>query len=445
MKRIKLFILLLFVSNSLLAQDKIKTEMLHPTLGETINKEEKQALRLFPFVKDSLFDRAFLFSRNDTCCFLEIDKVDGKTLIIPINSEDKKIYYKQVEQQITKNPGILKNNVLASEITLIDGTVRKGLISKEDSTHLYVEDVLLGSIKVNHTSVKQIKPLFFYQRITLTLADGGTIKGRLYKISKEGVQIENSITGIVFASWDKISSLNIYSDEEDITIPTAFSGNPNATRFLFAPSAIPLKKGEGYYQNIYFLFNSVNYGLTNHLSISGGLIVPFAVFANVRISGKVGKYWHFGTGIIGGTSIINLGGKNLRAGIGYGLATAGNENNNISVGTGWAFAGVGDSTGLAKRPIVTINGILKLSKRVSLVTENWIFSIKETKENSIYDSNTGMYTYYPPTITNPYYNILSAGARFRISPRSTMDFAILKIPEDANFSFLPYLDFVYHF
>ena len=32
--------------------------------------------------------------------------------------------------------------------------------------------------------------------------------------------------------------------------------NPNATRYLFAPSAIPLKKGEGYYQNTYLILNS---------------------------------------------------------------------------------------------------------------------------------------------------------------------------------------------
>lgn len=45
--------------------------------------------------------------------------------------------------------------------------------------------------------------------------------------------------------------------------------NPNATRYLFAPSAIPLKKGEGYYQNFYILGNAVNYGITDNFSLGG--------------------------------------------------------------------------------------------------------------------------------------------------------------------------------
>jgi hypothetical protein len=43
--------------------------------------------------------------------------------------------------------------------------------------------------------------------------------------------------------------------------------NPNATRYLFGPTAIPLKKGEGYYQNTYIILQSFNIGVSNNFSI----------------------------------------------------------------------------------------------------------------------------------------------------------------------------------
>ena len=64
-------------------------------------------------------------------------------------------------------------------------------------------------------------------------------------------------------SVKKIQSVNIKSGEYRFP-------NPNETRYLFAPSAINLKKGEGYYQNTYLLLHSFNYGITDNFSIGGG-------------------------------------------------------------------------------------------------------------------------------------------------------------------------------
>ena len=46
--------------------------------------------------------------------------------------------------------------------------------------------------------------------------------------------------------------------------------NPNDSRYLFAPSAFNLKKGEGYYQNTYLFINTFNYGITDNFSMGIG-------------------------------------------------------------------------------------------------------------------------------------------------------------------------------
>ena len=54
--------------------------------------------------------------------------------------------------------------------------------------------------------------------------------------------------------------------------------NPNETRYLYAPSAFNLKKGEGYYQNTYLFINTFNYGITDNFSMGIGFEF-FSTFA----------------------------------------------------------------------------------------------------------------------------------------------------------------------
>lgn len=203
--------------------------------------------------------------------------------------------------------------------------------------------------------------------------------------------------------------------------------NPNSTRYLFAPSAFNLRQGEGYYQNTYILLNSVNYGLTDFLSIGGGFefistFIGKPIFWVMPKAGfKVANNFH----MAGGVLYFNILNKNIDTdfkglGITYATATYGNENNNVSMGLGYGF--VNDK--FSKKPIITGSGMCRLSRKIGLVSENW----------------------FVPDENNKFYNMFSYGIRF-MGERITVDLAFLNNSDIAKGLHvgIPYVDFVVKF
>jgi hypothetical protein len=77
----------------------------------------------------------------------------------------------------------------------------------------------------------------------------------------------------------------------------------------------------------------------------------------------------------------------------------------------------------------TISGMTRISKRVLLMTENWIFSTKTVN----YDSGTGQYV----NTVSMYNGLLSAGARI-VGRRYAFDVGLLS-PTSSEFSAIPYI------
>lgn len=161
--------------------------------------------------------------------------------------------------------------------------------------------------------------------------------------------------------------------------------NPHATRYFYAPSAIGLKKGEGYYQNTYLLLNSFNVGITNHISIGGGLelLSTFIAkdpifFITPKVGFKVSEKFHAGGGLL----FTRIPGTTL--GTIYGTGTYGSKDHNITSSLGWGFV----DGEFSQRPILTLSGMTRISKRAALVSENWLIP------------------------TDGYYGLFSYGVRF---------------------------------
>jgi len=153
---------------------------------------------------------------------------------------------------------------------------------------------------------------------------------------------------------------------------TFWLDNPQATRYFWAPNGYNLKKGEGYYQNVWILFNQAVYGLTDHFSAGVG-VVPLFLFAGTAtpawITAKfsipvVENKFNIGAGGLVGTVI---GEENTGFGILYGITTFGSKDKNLNVGLGWAFAG-GE---MAKRPTVNIGAMIRTGPKGYFITENY--------------------------------------------------------------------------
>jgi hypothetical protein len=149
--------------------------------------------------------------------------------------------------------------------------------------------------------------------------------------------------------------------------------NPQSTRYFFSPNGYGLKKGEGYYQNIWVVMNSFAVGINDYISLGGGLIPAFLfgeatpawITAKVSIP-VVRDKLNLGAGVLAGSAI---GASDTGFGIFYGLATVGSKDNNVTVGMGYGFA----SDSGTSSPMFNLNGMLRVSPRGYLLTENYLF------------------------------------------------------------------------
>lgn len=274
---------------------------------------------------------------------------------------------------------------------------------------------------------------------TIFLKDGTQLRGQILSETAETVRIKTDNLGELTLTLDKIDRIE-RQEEGFYRNGKYWFRNPNSTRYFFAPSALPLRKGEGYYQNAYVFVNSASVGVTDHFTMGGGFVLNptfcdwQVLFLTPKVSFPSRSNVTFGVGAIA-IGIFNRSyeydytsgqetssGIDLTvAGIGYGIATFGDAERNGSVGLGWGFAG--DEIG--PRPVLNLSYMTRVGRKVGLLTENWIFI---------------------PTAGDPAVALLSGGARF-FGEKMSVDLA-LWVPAGENigqFIVIPYVDFVIKF
>ena len=192
-------------------------------------------------------------------------------------------------------------------------------------------------------------------------------------------------------------------------------GNPNSTRLFFAPTGQMLKKGEGYFADYELFFPGFAYGVTDNFSVGGGVsIFPAGVGDQVYyFTPKVGM--SFGDQIHVAAGLLLAGTRGGTGGVGYAAGTFGDGDGSVSAGLGYGFAG----GQIASKPLAMLGGEKRVSRRVALVTENYLL----------------------PTIDNSV--VYSAGIRF-MGEKLTTDLAIFNTVGSQIIG-VPYVDFVFRF
>jgi len=168
-----------------------------------------------------------------------------------------------------------------------------------------------------------------------------------------------------------ISNINVVAESDKVGDEYWFE-NPQETRYFWQPNGYGLKKGEGYYQNVWVLFNHVSYGVTDHFTLGGGMVplfffggTPTPVWVTPKVSIPIIKdKLNMGAGAMLGY-LIGDGGAAF--GIPYAVITAGSRNSNLSFGAGWAFAD-GD---FAESPTLSLSGMTRVSRKTYLMTESY--------------------------------------------------------------------------
>lgn len=208
----------------------------------------------------------------------------------------------------------------------------------------------------------------------LTLAKN-TYIGHLVLETDESITIRTMDAGDVTIRKSEIQRIRDVRPEQIVNGEYWFE-NPQSTRYLFTPSAYGLKKGVGYYQNVWVFFNNINYGLTDNLSMGGGVFAGFLVggFSPIWITPKLSvpiasEKFHLSVGAL--VLFLPEASTFESTGILYGMSTYGDRNNNISLGIGYGF--IADE--ISSSPVVTLSGMRRLSRRSYFVTENYLIPV----------------------------------------------------------------------
>lgn len=214
------------------------------------------------------------------------------------------------------------------------------------------------------------------QRQLIKLRDGSTILGRITHTWGDSARVQ-SMAGTLVVRRMNVTSVKLVA-ASSIHDGVYWPDDPNATRLFFGPTARMLKKGEGYIANHWLFFMDGYGGVTDRFTLGGGMslfptdnfLKDNAYFLSPKIGITRGERFNTAAGVwIGGAPFNDEVEGDFTFGIAYGVATWGGPEGAFTLGGGYGFA----EGKLARNPMVMAGGTKRLSKRLSFVTENWIF------------------------------------------------------------------------
>ncbi len=213
-------------------------------------------------------------------------------------------------------------------------------------------------------------------RQLIKLRDGSTVLGRITQSWGDSARVE-SMAGILTLRRANVASVKLVRSSS-IHGGTYWPEDPNATRLFFGPTGRMLKKGEGYLANHWLFFMDGYGGVTDRFTLGGAMtLVPSDDFLKNNlyfISPKVAitqsERFNTAAGVwLGGAPFSDAAGSINTFGIAYGVATWGGDNGAVTLGGGYGFA----EGRAARNPMAMFGATRRISKRLSFVTENWLF------------------------------------------------------------------------
>ncbi|UOR04990.1 hypothetical protein MUN82_18890 [Hymenobacter aerilatus] len=316
-------------------------------VGDTISPQEKATYGLFPYYATDNFRYAYFTQQlaPDSALTLHTQLRDGRLVQRPFTSEEFITARFQIQNRARELGGGSQGAAPLVGLNAVTSTGNN-------------PDLAVGSV---------------YQ---VTLHNGTSFKGTLVSLTLTSADFDTPDLGRVTVQRADIKRY--------VALQVAKSGRVrddvgNGNRLFFAPTARSLRKGEGYVQDIDIFLLGVNYGVTDHFSI--GLLASAipgiglgkqVVALTPKLTTKVSAKWNVGVGAL----IARIpdfdydNGSGFGAGIAYGLATYGTADDNLTMGLGYGFSGQG---GFGRTPVVLLGGAKRITNRVSLVSENYLF------------------------------------------------------------------------
>ncbi len=251
------------------------------------------------------------------------------------------------------------------------GVVYTGQFVSENSDSIIIKTVDFGIISISKNEI------LYENLVSIETTDGNEFLGEIVKEDSNSIVLKTRKLGEITIAKSDIKSREKV-DAQQIKDGKFWFPNPQSTRYFWSPNGYGLKKGEGYYQNIWVLWNQFSYGLSDNFSVGAGVIplflfggAPTPVFATAKFSIPIVEdKVNLGGGVIAGT-IIGGGEDMVGFGILYGVSTFGTPDNNVTLGLGYGFA----DGEWASSPLINLCGLFRVSSRFYFITENYYINI----------------------------------------------------------------------
>ncbi len=207
--------------------------------------------------------------------------------------------------------------------------------------------------------------------------DGNRYIGKILHSDEKSVELETELVGSVTIPRSRIKKMRPLSGEADVRGNRLWLENRHAVRHFWSPSAYGLRRGEGYYQNAWVLFNQVNFGITDHFSMAFGTVPAFLfgastpAWASIKLSTPV---FEDQLNMAGNLLVGTVLGEGTGFGIAYGSASMGSRDRNATLGLGFGLA----DGALSPYPSITFGGMYRISEKGYLITDNFFFSGGDT-------------------------------------------------------------------
>jgi hypothetical protein len=311
------------------------------------------------------------------------------------------------------------------KVSMNNGTTVTGMLVQQDSANVVINNSGLGQLTILRSNIESVEVVTDGHPYTFTLSSGKTYRGTVVRHDDRAITIRTT-SGEVQLMTGNIADFKSTA----ANVAVAFD---HGSRYLFAPSSIPLRQGEGYYQNIMILMNGFQYGVTDRFSVGAGIIMPIGFFGTMKYGLQVGKNMHVAAG---GMFITTMLGLEFGVGCGFGSFTYGNRNTNATVTLGYGALLDGGDWEVTRRPIINFSAMVKLADGFSLVTENYFIPVRDDRAYMNPSDPVNTYSYHPQ---------FTGG--FRVGGgRHTFDIAGATIGEINRGMFvIPYFSYAYHF
>ncbi len=231
--------------------------------------------------------------------------------------------------------------------------------------------------------------------VTITLKDGGTLVGIIVAEDEGEVTLRTSSGVELKLPKQAIASRGTPLATSDVRSTSRLT-DPNESRLMFAPTGRPLGTGNGYFSDHYVIFPGFAVGLTQNLSLSGGVsTIPALGFSEQLFYLSASSGWKLGDKAavaIGGFATSGLDSdESFGAAALFGVASFGPSDRSLSVGL--AFLALREEEYLydpsgnyessethwrfRDAPVVMVGGSLRVARNLSLISESWLFPGKD--------------------------------------------------------------------